>query len=244
MKRALIVLPANNEEVVLSKNARELVLWCAQNLSGFDWCVHIAENGSTDRTAEIAREIAAGNPRVVMSSSAEPGRGRALSRVWSEAEKKFEVLAYMDIDLSADLAALPILLEAASGGRAVSFGSRFDQGASIERSLYREAASRGYRALVRAALGIKARDLQCGFKAVSATAWQELKKYVTHSGWFWDTELIFWAERLNLSLAAVPVHWVETRDQKRKSTVKVIPTALGYLRDISAMRWRLWKERF
>jgi glycosyltransferase involved in cell wall biosynthesis len=243
MMRALIVLPVFNEEVVLRDNARRLVAWCREHLADYDWQVRIADNGSTDRTAEISRALCVEDRRISFRSIPEAGRGRALSRVWTEGLGDFDIIAYMDVDLSADLPALRQLLDAIAAGAAVSYGSRFEPGSRIERSRTREATSRGYRLLARLALGFRASDIQCGFKAVSAAAWGILKDRVTHPGWFWDTELLFWAERRGLPSVAIPVHWVEHRDEKRKSTVRILPTVLGYLRDLFVMRLKLLRDR-
>lgn len=239
MRKALLVLPVHNEEILLAENVRKLHAWCVARLDGWDWRLHVAENGSTDRTAEVARALSAELDRVEASDSPEGGRGRTLSRVWSAAADGYDVLAYMDIDLSSDLEALPALLDAASEGRAVAYGSRFEPGSEVTRSPLRETTSRGYRFLARAALGIRAKDVQCGFKAASSEAWRELAPEVTHPGWFWDTELILWAERLGMRVTPIPVVWVETRDERRKSTVRLVPTVLGYLRDVLVMRRRL-----
>ena len=243
MTKVLIVLPVHNEEVILATNVRQLVSWCERNLGAYDWRIHIAENGSTDRTAETARTLSAESPRVECSASPQGGRGRTLSRVWTEAAPRFDVLSYMDIDLSSDLAAFPRLIEAATVGDAVAFGSRYEPGSAVVRSPLREATSRVYRLLARGVLGIEARDIQCGFKACSSSAWLKLRDKVAHPGWFWDTELLLWAERLGFEVSPVAVAWVETRDLKRKSTVKIIPTVLGYLRDVFKMRVRLWRGR-
>lgn len=241
MKRALIVLPVLNEEIVLEANARALVAFCEREIGAFDWRVRIADNGSTDRTGEIARRLTAENPRLSFRSIPERGRGRALSLSFNEGAADADVMAYMDIDLSSDLQALPALLAAAGEGESVAYGSRFEPESKVTRQAIRELTSRGYRNLVRLVLGVKAKDLQCGFKAVSAAAWRRLQGRVGHPGWFWDTELIFWAERLGMAVRPVPVAWVETRDRRRKSTVRLVPTILGYFRDLARLKLKIRK---
>jgi glycosyltransferase involved in cell wall biosynthesis len=235
----LIVLPVLNEEIVLAENARRLSRWCEAHLTEYAWRICIADNGSTDRTVDVARAVAREDARISLFSIAERGRGRALSRVWTSALGTADIFAYMDVDLSADLAALPALLACAADG--VAYGSRFAYGATVTRSVLREITSRGYLFLLRWILGLDASDAQCGFKAISAASWDRLRAHVTHPGWFWDTEVLLCAERLRIPVRAVPVSWVETRDLKRKSSVRLVPTILGYLRDIFVMRLRLWR---
>ncbi len=241
MKRTLIVLPVLNEEIVLEANARALVAFCARELVAYDWQILIADNGSTDRTGEIARRLAVENPRLSFHSIPERGRGRALALSFDEGAADADVLAYMDIDLSSDLRALPALIVAAGEGESVAYGSRFEPESKVTRNAVRELTSRSYRALARFILGVRARDIQCGFKAISTPAWRRLRTLVMHPGWFWDTELIFWAERLGMAVRPVPVAWVETRDRRRKSTVRLVPTILGYFRDIARLKLKIRK---
>lgn len=236
MHRVLIVLPVLNEEVVLEQSVRRLHAWCEKELHAYDWRICIADNGSTDRTGEISLALTQEFSRVSFRSIQERGRGRALSLAWTEGVEEADILAYMDIDLSTDLEAVLPLLRAVEQGDAVAYGSRFSPGARVKRSLLRETTSRGYRLLAQTILGVHAIDLQCGFKAVSRSAWEKIRDRVTHPGWFWDTELLFWAEQEGMKVTAIPVHWVETRDIKRKSTVRLIPTIVGYIRDLFRAR--------
>ncbi|TAL19103.1 glycosyltransferase [Patescibacteria group bacterium] len=242
MLKVLLTVPVRNEEVVLEKNIRTLFSFCEKNLADYDWQIQIVDNGSTDRTAPIAQAFARGSEKISFLHLPESGRGKALSSAWTAALGSYDILAYMDADLSADLSVLPVFLWAIRKGAGVAYGSRFESSSSVTRSLLREVSSRVYRFLARRILGIRARDLQCGFKAVSSSAWSVLRERVNHPGWFWDTELLFWAERLKMKVVAVPVDWVEARDQRRKSTVRLFRTALGYLRDIVRLKLKLLRK--
>ena len=78
-------------------------------------------------------------------------------------------MAYMDMDLATDLAALPTLADAiARDGHDVAFGSRLKRGAEvIGRSPKREFISRCYSLVFRSMFLTGFVDAQCGFKAVS-----------------------------------------------------------------------------
>lgn len=240
MKRVLIVLPVLNEALVLEQSVDTLREFCRQHLSDFDWRLLIADNGSSDRTVHIAQSLASAHLGVDFVTSPLRGRGRALANAWPRALGSADVLAYMDVDLSSDLKALPNLLRAIGDGGDVAFGSRYESMSRVQRSFLREVTSRAYLGLARRSLAIRAGDLQCGFKAVSADAWRRLAGRVTHPGWFFDTELLLWAERDGLRTVAVPVLWVEARNVRRRSTVGVVRTTLGYLLDVARLRLRLW----
>jgi len=95
------------------------------------------------QTASGARRLAAQLPDVVAAHLPAKGRGGALNAVWSTSDA--EVLAYMDVDLSTDLAALlPLVSALVSGHSDVAIGSRLARGAYVVRGPKRELISRTY----------------------------------------------------------------------------------------------------
>src|SRR5690349_11768135 len=72
-----VVLPAYNEETVISDTVRR----CVEVLSAFapDYEIIIVDDGSRDRTGQVADELAAANPRVrVIHNKPNRGYGGAL----------------------------------------------------------------------------------------------------------------------------------------------------------------------
>src|SRR6185312_2093042 len=85
--------------------------------------ITIADNASVDDTLRIADELAAELSDVRVVRLEEKGRGRALHAAWSTSEAP--VLAYMDVDLSTDLAALaPLVAPLISGHSDLAIGTR------------------------------------------------------------------------------------------------------------------------
>ena len=161
---------------------------------------------------------------------AEKGRGRALKRVWSASES--DVLVYMDVDLSTDLAALlPLVAPLVSGHSDLAIGSRLSRHARVERGAKRELISRSYNLLLRRTLRARFSDAQCGFKAIRRDAARELLPLVEDNAWFFDTELLVVAERAGLRIHEVPVDWVDDPD----SSVDVVRTALDDLRGMARL---------
>lgn len=225
-----IVLPVLNEHRVLEDSVRRLRRHL-DAMRGFDCGIVIADNGSTDGTLALALRLAELLPRVSVTHIDARGRGRALRDAWTHSSA--DLVAYMDVDLSTDLAALQPLLELVASGRAdVATGSRLAPGACVTRGVRRELISRAYNALLREALDIPVRDAQCGFKAVRAAAARALLRSIEDDGWFFDTELLARAHRAGYRVAELPVRWVEDRD----SRVRVVRTALADLRGVRRLR--------
>jgi putative flippase GtrA len=226
-----IVVPVHNEERDLAASVRRLQAYLAGKFP-FTARVTIADNASTDRTWQIACELAAELPGVRALRLAEKGRGRALRAVWQHSDA--QVLAYMDVDLSTDLAALsPLVAPLLSGHSDVAIGSRLARSSRVMRGPKRELISRCYNLLLHATLATRFSDAQCGFKAIRADRATLLLPHVEDAGWFFDTELLVLAERAGMRIHEVPVDWVDDPD----SRVDIVATAVADLKGIARM-WR------
>jgi putative flippase GtrA len=221
-----IVIPVYNEEHDLAPSVRRLHRYLGERFP-FSFRLTVADNASTDRTWEIAQALAAELPGVRALHLAGKGRGRALRAAWSDSDAR--VLAYMDVDLSTDLAALlPLVAPLLSGHSDVAIGSRLTRSARVTRGPKRELISRCYNLILRTTLGARFSDAQCGFKAIRADRAAELLPLVEDTGWFFDTELLVLAEAAGMRIHEVPVDWVDDPD----SRVDVVATALADLRGI------------
>ncbi|HEX3926293.1 MAG TPA: glycosyltransferase [Streptosporangiaceae bacterium] len=224
--QAEIVIPVRNEERDLAPSVRRLDAYLHDNFP-FTARITIADNGSTDGTWPQARALAAELAAVRAVRLERPGRGGALRSVWCRSDA--DVVAYMDVDLSTDLnALLPLLAPLLSGHSDVAIGTRLARGARVIRGPRREIISRCYNLLLRATLGSRFSDAQCGFKAIRADKARTLLPLTADTGWFFDTELLVLAERAGLRIHEVPVDWIDDAD----SRVKILATALGDLRGI------------
>ena len=224
-----VVVPVYNEEGDLARSVLRLHAYLTAD-QPFSFRVTIADNASVDRTWAIARRLAATLPGVRAVHLSEKGRGRALHTVWQTSDA--DVLVYMDVDLSTDLAALlPLVAPLLSGHSDLAIGTRLARGSLVVRGAKREVISRCYNLLLHATLGARFSDAQCGFKAIRADAARKLLPAVRDQGWFFDTELLVLAQRRGLRIHEVPVDWVEDPD----SRVDIGSTALEDLRGMARL---------
>ncbi|HEX5146186.1 MAG TPA: glycosyltransferase [Conexibacter sp.] len=224
-----VVVPVHNEHAALAQSVRRLHRFLTDELP-FSWRIVVADNGSTDDTAAIARRLADELPHVRALCLEQPGRGRALRAAWSRSDAR--VVCYMDVDLSTDLRALlPLLAPLLSGHSELAIGTRLARGARVVRGPKRELISRAYNRLLRVALRARFSDAQCGFKAARADAIRALLPEIRDDGWFFDTELLVLAQRRGLRIHEVPVDWVDDAD----SRVRIVATALADLRGVARL---------
>jgi putative flippase GtrA len=219
-----LVIPVYNEEADLGPSVRRLHAYLTENLP-YRFRVTIADNASVDATPQVAAGLAATLPNTRVVRLEQKGRGRALRHVWSTSEAA--VLAYMDVDLSTDLAALlPLIAPLITGHSDVAIGSRLSRQSRVVRGAKREVISRGYNLLLRGTLAASFSDAQCGFKAIRADVARELLPLVEDTGWFFDTELLVLAQNAGMRIHEVPVDWVDDPD----SRVDIVATVLADLR--------------
>ncbi|MGH3581459.1 MAG: glycosyltransferase [Mycobacterium sp.] len=218
-----VVIPVYNEQAALADSVHRLHRYLRDSFP-YPVRITIADNASTDDTPRIAAELAAELDDVRAVRLEEKGRGGALHHVWSKSDAM--VLAYMDVDLSTDLAAVaPLVAPLISGHSDLAIGTRLGRGSRVVRGAKREIISRCYNLILRSTLQARFSDAQCGFKAIRADVAQSLLPHVADTGWFFDTELLVLAERSGLRIHEVPVDWVDDPD----SRVDIVATATADL---------------
>ncbi len=225
-----LVIPCYNEAHVLAGSVERTLAFVDQHPE-HEWRIVVADNASTDRTLDVARELEAAHPgRVAALHIPVKGRGLALRNAWLTSDA--EICAYMDVDLATDLQHLPELVDPLAADVAdISFGTRLDPRSETIRGWKREFTSRSYVFILRWFGGLKVSDAQCGFKAIRTEAARALLPVVEDTGWFFDTELLLIAQHNGYRLREVPVKWTDDPD----SRVNIVKTATEDLKGL----WRL-----
>lgn len=228
-----IIVPVFNESAILERSIHRLADYLSRELL-YSWKITIADNASTDATGAISRKLANEVPNVSYRRLETKGRGFALRDAWTSSEAK--VLAYVDVDLSTDLAALPPLIAPLLSGHSdVSIGTRLERTSRVVRGPKREFISRSYNLLLKRTMQVRFSDAQCGFKAVRAEVAHRLLPYVEDNRWFFDTELLILAERAGLRIHEIPVDWIDDPDSRVDIRQTAIDDIRGLVRVASSM---------
>jgi uncharacterized protein (TIRG00374 family) len=230
-----VVLPAYNEAASIEATVRTTLSTLDAFLPAGTFEVIVAEDGCADETPEIADRLAAEDARVRHYHSDERlGRGGALERAFDAANG--DTLVYFDTDLATDMKHLEELVESVRSGEAdVATGSRWLPGRRADRPAKRGVPSRVYNGLVRLVLRSDLRDHQCGFKAISREAFDDLGPEVEDDHWFWDTELLVRAQRAGYAVTEFPVDWTSKGDSK----VDLVRDVFGMGSQILRTWWQL-----
>jgi glycosyltransferase involved in cell wall biosynthesis len=225
-----IAIPVYNEERRLQKGVELLHEFCAKQ--DFDFSIAIADNGSADRTMDIARRLTRDLPNIRIVSLQQKGVGRALKAAWDSS--KADVIGYVDVDLSTDIRHLTEVHRLFASGEAdVVTGSRLIAGAKVsDRKLIREISSRCFNKLLKIGLRVGFSDGMCGFKFLTKKSYDVVRRRgLENDEWFFNTEVLVKAEWANLRVKEIPVIWNDDPDSK----AKILELAMKYTREI----WRL-----
>ena len=219
-----IVIPIHNEAGFIEEALPRLVAALEPIERPYE--VILAENGSTDGTAELAAEFALGDQRFRVLLLPDPDYGAAMRAGFQEARGAWVV--NFDIDyFSGAFLQRALALE---GEADIVLASKRVEGAEDRRSPFRRMATWGFNLLLRLMFGSSVSDTH-GMKMVRRPVVREIVPNVRSTQDLFDTELVIRAERAGYRIAEVPAVVEELREA-RSSFVRRIPRTLRGLRRI------------
>lgn len=228
-----IIIPAYNEESRLPKALTEIAHFVENQAAGVE--VLVVENGSRDRTTEIAEEFAERYPFVHVLHSAK-GKGAAV-RVGMLAGRG-RYLFMCDSDLSMPIVELNKFLPPELDHYDVAIASREGPGAHrYNEPPYRHLMGRAFNLIVRVLAIPGFQDTQCGFKCFRREVARDVFADLTMEGWSFDVEALFIALRRGYHVVAVPVDWYFDAE----SRINPVPDTWRMLRDVLKIRRNGWR---
>ena len=231
-----VVIPAYNEEWRILPTVGAIAThMCAR---GEPWELLVADDGSTDSTVELLRELRFPNMQILVADR-NRGKGSAVRRGMLAARGEFVLFA--DADQSTPIEQVDALLARIAQGYDVAVGSRALAGAAVSgKSLVRKVLSAGLRALVSIGFGIGITDTQCGFKLFTAEAAKTLFELQIVDSFSFDLEVLYLSGKVGLRVAEVPVEWIDAPG----STVDAAKVSAQFLRDLFRIRLNDLRGRY
>ena len=168
--------------------------------------VLVVDNGSTDRTADVVREVATEHPAVSLLHQPIPGKGAAVRK--GIFEGRGEYLFICDADLAMPIEEVSKFLPPALSDYDIAIASREAPGAArYNEPCHRHLMGRIFNLIVRLLAVPGIQDTQCGFKCFRRNAARDLFSVQTIDGWAFDVEILHAAQRRCYRLVETPINW-------------------------------------
>ena len=229
-----VVIPVYNEEGIL----RSAVVDLRERLKPLEWSyeVILAENGSRDKTVELARSLCAQYPELRLISTGEPNYGKALKEGIRQARGEFVICDEIDLcDTDFHQAAVD---ELSGGATDLVIGSKLIAGASDERPLLRHAASIAYTALLRTLLGFRGTDTH-GLKAFRRESILPIVEDCVSDRDVFASELVIRAYRARRAVVEIPIRVLE----KRPPSINLFRRVPNVLTNLGRLTWAIRLQR-
>jgi|YNPBryunderm2012_1023409.scaffolds.fasta_scaffold00025_16 dolichyl-phosphate beta-glucosyltransferase len=208
-----VVVPAFNEEKRLGLTLRKIMDYLDSRSIQAE--IIVVDDGSSDRTAEKAREVLSNWPEFkVLKLSENRGKGAAVKEGMLAASG--HLILFTDADLSTPIEELEKMLPLTREGYEVVIASRALPGAEIKRkqSWLRRNMGKTFNFLVQLLLIKGIKDTQCGFKLFRQEAARKIFSQLQCQGFAFDVEVLWRARKFGYKIAQVPVVWVNSPESK------------------------------
>jgi glycosyltransferase involved in cell wall biosynthesis len=226
-----IIVPSYNEQLRLPTSLDRIAAYIARSQRKTE--VLVVDDGSTDKTAEVAASYAGriANLRVLRNAE---NRGKGYSVRHGMLEAKGEVVLFTDADLSAPIEEADKLMAAILQSD-VAIGSRaMDRSLiKVHESQFREFAGIIFNKIVRIVLRLSFVDTQCGFKAFRRERCKIIFEQQRIERFGFDPELLYLARHHGLKAVEIPVEWSHSPATK----INMLRDSVQMFVDVFRIRW-------
>jgi len=206
-----IIIPAFNEEHRLPSTLEQALSFLRQQAYSFE--ILVVENGSRDRTYQIAHQYASLYPEIRVVSESTRGKGLAVRRGMQEAFGEYRFMC--DADFSMPVEEITRFLPPKLIEFDIAIASREAQKAvRYNEPLYRHLGGRMINLVIRKLALSGLHDTQCGFKCFHRSVSDDLFQYQTLTGWSFDIEVLYIARMRGYRIVEIPIPWYFNPESK------------------------------
>jgi dolichyl-phosphate beta-glucosyltransferase len=224
-----LVIPAHNEESRLPGTLEQVFAFLEKQAYSAE--VIVVENGSTDRTLDIAQDFAGCHPGLRVIHTDERGKGLAVNRGMLAAHGTYRFFA--DADFSMPVSEINRFLPPALPDFDIAIASRETAGAvRYGEPFRRHLSGRVFNALIQLVVLPGLEDTQCGFKCFRAPVVEDIFSRQTMPGWSFDVELLYIARRKGYRVQEIGIPWYFNPETK----VSLVRDSLRMAADLFTIR--------
>jgi glycosyltransferase involved in cell wall biosynthesis len=224
-----IIIPAHNEENRLPETLKQVFSFLQDQPYRSE--VLVVENGSYDKTLEIAQSFTEEHANLMVFHESGRGKGLAVRRGMIEARGEYRFMC--DADLSMPITEVNRFIPPSLQDFDIAIASREAPGAiRYDEPGFRHWGGRSVNLLIRALALPGLYDTQCGFKCFRAAIAEDLFSYQTMTSWSFDIELLYIARLRGYTILELPIPWY----YKAETKVSPLKDAFQMLLDILTIR--------
>ena len=226
-----IIIPAYNEEKRIVSTLQKILDYLTTK--DFAWEIILVDDGSIDRTSEIAKGLIKNERLRVIKNPVNQGKGYSVKK--GALASNGEIILFSDADLSTPIEELDKMIPWLNEGYDIVIGSRAlpESAIEIRQSCYREIMGKTFNLLVRTFVLKGFKDTQCGFKCFKRETALKVFNLQKINGFAFDVEILLIAKRLGLKIKDVQVRWINAPESK-----------VHLIRGSFSMLWELFKIKF
>lgn len=222
-----VVIPAYNEQGRIVPTLNKVVGYLSERQ--YTWEVIVVDDGSTDDTVELVRQVALKEPRVRIEVIEHAGKGWAVRHGMLVATGEYRYMC--DADLATPIEQLEQFLDKISNGYDVVIGSRQIDGAQrYDEPIMRHLMGRAFNWTVSALCVGGFKDTQCGFKLFRGESARALFSLQTIRGFAFDVEVLYLAKKNRIRVFEMPVVWRHNSESKVRAGLDAFLMARDALR--------------
>jgi len=227
-----LILPAYNEGLIFEDNVIKVVDVLKKTRKS--WEIIFVEDKSTDSTKKVIQKLINQIPltRAIFHKKNE-GRGKSVADGIKTA--KGEICGYLDVDLEVSEKYISLFIKEVEGGADLVVGKRFYEGGF--NNLTRFVFSKAYALALKSILKLPIDDTEAGYKFFNRKKISPILPKIKSKHWFWDTEICAQAYWNGLKVSQVPVLFKRRVD--KKTTVKLIPDTIDYIKNLIRLKSKL-----
>lgn len=229
-----IIIPSYNEEKRLPKTLEEIDKYLLKQ--NYDYEIIVVNDGSRDKTAETIRGLSSviKNLRLI-DNKINQGKGAVVRQGMLSAKGEFRL--FTDADNSTSIDQVEKILPHFKAGYDIVVGSRDVKGAVLDppQDLFRKFVGEVFKLFRKIIVGLwKVADTQCGFKAFTKKAAEDIFPKCKINRFAFDPEILLIAKKLGYKIKEIPVYWKNDPESKVK-----FKSMLKMGLDLLKIRWKL-----
>lgn len=234
-----LILPCFNESPHIEHSMEKII--AVLNSSKFTYEIILIDDKSTDNTKKQILTISKKYKHVrFIFHNKNVGRGGTVQEGIQKA--RGDIVGFIDIDLEVRPNHIPYFVELIKEGKYdIVIGSRqYPFKFFPFNYLLRTILSLGYSLLIKIIFNLPVKDTETGYKFFKRDRVLPVLRSIEDSYWFWDTEII-----VRSSLYGLQIHEEEVlhiRNKDKKSTIRLVPDIIAYLKSLWKLRISLYKK--